>query len=262
MTNFIKQGYLDLNGHPTWSTEWANNGEPALLMHGGLSATEDWDFEILPAIAANHHVFAYDRTAHGRTGIQPGFYHFDFQADEAIAYIETVIGQPAHLLGWSDGGIVSLLVALKRPDLVKSIVAIGTNFHWNSLLIMGDPDEELVINADGRAEFAERSPDPAPTQDEIVKKAFDVWRSEPTLTKSELAKISCPVLVLSGDDEPFSIHHSVDLYEALPDGRLAVIPAASHYVVHERNQLMVATIKDFFDNPGYPVTKYPRMRKR
>ena len=262
MSQLLTAGYLELRGHKTWSKEWANNGEPALLLHGGLSATEDWEEGALPAVEDKFHVFAYDRTAHGRTGIREGFYHFDFQCDEAIAYIEDVIGAPTHLLGWSDGGIISLLVALKRPDLVKSIVAIGTNYHWDAGMPFNDEPIVVNVSEEDAAEFADRSPDPAHIQAEIIQRAFEVWRTEPNLTSADLAKIKCPVLVLTGDDEPFSNHHTVELYEALPNGRLAIIPGASHYVVKEKNELAVATIKDFYQHPEFPITKAPRLRGR
>jgi pimeloyl-ACP methyl ester carboxylesterase len=259
----MKKGYIDLRGHKTWSVQWNKKGEPVLLLHGGLSSTEDWADCILPAIKKNK-VFAYDRTAHGRTGSRPGYYHFDFQTGEAISYIEDVIKSPVHLIGWSDGGIISLLIALKRPDLVKSIVAIGTNFHWDSGLPFNEPSEAnapIVISPEDAAEFAERSPDPAYMQAEIIRKAFQVWASEPTMTTTDLARITCPVLVLTGDDEPFSNHHTIELYEALPNGRLAIIPAASHFVVKSHSKEVVRAIKKFYKNPEFPITKWPRLRK-
>jgi pimeloyl-ACP methyl ester carboxylesterase len=254
-------GYINLRGHQTWSKEWANNGDPALLLHGGLSATEDWDIYALPSVAADHHVFAYDRTAHGRTGVREGFYHFDFQRDEAIAYIEDVIKGPAHLLGYSDGGIISLLVAIARPDLVKSLVLIGTNYHHDCGLPF-DQIPELTASEGDRAEFAERSPDPAHVQDEILARALQVWRTEPTMTKRDLNTIECPVLVLTGDDEPFSNHHSVDLYEALPNGRLAVIPGASHYAIKDQTEIATILIKDFYAHPEFPLTRDPNLRTK
>jgi len=238
--------YINLRGHQTWSVEFSHNGEPLLVLHGGLSATENFAPHILPAVEDRFRVYGYDRTAHGRTGIRDGFYHFDFQRDEAIAYIEDVIGAPTHLLGHSDGGIIALLVAIARPDLVLSIIATGTNYTWDAGLTIGG---EITISDENRAEFAERSPDSPETLDRIIYKAYEVWGSEPNMTPEELATITCPVLVVNGDDEPFSPHHGVDLYEALPNARLAIIPGSPHATHKVKPHLLIPIIQDFYDHP-------------
>ena len=238
--------YLDLRGHQTWSTEFANNGEPLLSLHGGLSASHRWDYLILPAVEDDHHVYSYDRTAHGRTGIRPGFYHFEFQRDEAIAYIEDVIKEPTHMIGHSDGAIISLMVAIKRPDLVKSIVSIGGNFNWDAGFQSGEFDGEIVISEEDAAEYAELSPDAPENQLGIIKRAMAVWKCEPNLTTADLAKIQCPVLVMAGEEEPFSNHHTFDLYESLADADLAIVPGATHSVMKDKPELALAIVKDFY----------------
>lgn len=260
----MKSGYIDLRGHQTWSVEYANNGHPLVLLHGGLSATEDWDTYILPAVEKTHHVYGYDRTGHGRTGIRDGYYHFDFQADEAIAYLEDVVKQPAHLIGYSDGGIIALLVAIKRPDLVESMVLIGANYHWKTDGLVFDENmdiSEIKWSDEEKALWSSRSPDPIEVGIATVKRAFGIWAKEPTMTLAQLATITCPTLVMSGDDEPHSNHHTVELYEALCDGRLAIVPGTSHYVVKEKNDLVTAILIDFYANLGFPITKWPRLRK-
>ena len=239
-------GYINLRGHQVWSNEFADNGEPLLSLHGGLSASHRWDFTILPAVEDDHHIYSYDRSAHGRTGIRPGYYHFDFQTDEAIAYIEDVIKEPTHMIGHSDGAIIALMVAIKRPDLVKSIVSIGANYHWDAGFPEDTFDGEILISEEDAAEYADISPDHPDTQIGIIKKAMDVWRCEPNLTKSDLAKIACPVLVMAGEVEPFSNHHTVDLYESLADADLAIVPGATHSVTKDKPELALAIIKDFY----------------
>jgi len=239
-------GYINLRGHQVWSNEFANNGESLLSLHGGLSASHRWDWTILPAVEHDHHLYSYDRTAHGRTGIRPGFYHFDFQTEEAIAYIEDVIKEPAHMIGHSDGAIIALMVAIKRPDLVKSIVSIGGNYHWDAGFESDEFDGEIMISEEDAAEYAELSPDDPSTQRGIIQKAMDVWKSEPNLTKADLAKIACPVLVMAGEVEPFSNHHTVDLYESLSDADLAIVPGATHSVMKDKPELALAIIKDFY----------------
>jgi len=259
----IKKDYRQVNGHQIFTYEYSKRGEATLLLHGGLSSTESWDWTILPTLKGRH-VFAYDRSAHGRTAAREGYYHFEFQTNEAIAFIEEVIKEPVHLIGWSDGGIISLLITLKRPDLVKSIVSIGTNFHWNATPQF---DEEPVIELtdEDRARWQERSPDPAHMQEEIIRKAYAIWRNEPNMTIEQLATITCPVLVLCGDDEPFSNHHTVDLFEALPNAQMAIVPGTSHAVVKEVPEIVQSIIKKFNKglsvNNGFPFTKMPRIRK-
>ena len=250
--------YINLRRHEIWNSEWANNGEALVLLHGGLSATEDFDKYLLPAFEGTHHVFAYDRTAHGRTADQPGSLHFDFQSKEAIAYLEDVVREPAHLLGWSDGGIIALMVAISRPDLVRSIVAIGANFHFEH---MGGPIEPWEISEEDRLEHAERSPDAPETLDMKVGRMRDIWNSEPTLTEEELAKIQSPTLIMAGDDERMEIEHTASMYRAIPQGQLAIIPGTSHFLIKEKPALTQALIKQFLTDLSPPITRQPFRRR-
>jgi len=248
--------YIDLRGHQTWSVEYANNGETLLMLHGGLSSTESFEWQVLPAIENRFHVYGYDRTAHGRTGVRDGYYHFDFQRDEAIAYIEDVIGQPTHLLGHSDGGIIALLVAIARPDLVLSIVASGANYSWDCGLTLILDEGAIEINEEKRAKFLERSPDGPEWQEKIIRKAHQVWASEPNISLTELGTITCPVLVINGDDDVFDPRHGVELYEALPNAQLAIVPGTTHAVLKEKNDLALAIIKDFYEHPVRAMSEW------
>jgi len=250
--------YIDLRGHSIWNLEWANNGEAVVLLHGGLSATEDWDTYVLPAVENSFHVFAYDRTGQGRTADQAGSLHFSFQTREAIAYLEDVVKEPAHLIGWSDGGIIALMVAIERPDLVRSIVAIGANYHHES---GGEPIELWEVSYEDRLEHAERSPDSPDAIDSKVARMWAIWTSEPTLVTDDLAKVTCPVLIMAADDENFSFAHITSLYEGLPQGRLAIVPGTSHYLIKEKPELAQAIIKDFLNNLAPPQTRAPVRRR-
>ena len=251
--------YINLRGHEIWSLEWPNKGEAVVLLHGGLSATEDWDSHVLPAVEDAFHVFAYDRTGQGRTGDQIGSLHFTFQTNEAIAYLEDVVNEPAHLIGWSDGGIIALMVAIQRPDLVKSIVAIGANFHYKH---GGEAIALWEISESDRQEHAERSPDAPEALDSKVARMWAIWNTEPTLTENDLKKILCPTLILASDDEGFSFAHITSMYEAIPQGQLAIVPGTSHYAIKEKPKLTQTIIKDFLADLVPPVTRQPVRRKR
>ena len=87
-----------------------------------------------------------------------------------------------------------------------------------------------------------------------------IWESEPTLTVADLALIQCPVMVLAGDDDVINHHHTVDLYEALSLGQLAIIPGTSHSVMKEKPELLNAVIVQFLEDLSYPETRWPIRR--
>lgn len=254
----MRSGYIDLRGHQVHSYEWADNGEALLLMHGGLSQTSHWDYTVLPAIEDKFHIFGYDRTGHGYTGDQEGSMHFDFQYNEAVAYLEDIVKEPAHLIGHSDGAIISLMVALHRPDLVKSIVLFGGLFHFSGTLPM--PEFDGKIAQSDRDEYAATSPDAPETLEAKIRKMFSIWYSEPTYTVSDVAKIQCPALVLVGDDDVISHHHTIEMFEALPQGQLAVIPGTSHQANKEKPEIFQMFIREFLNDLSYPQTKMPQRR--
>ncbi len=250
--------YIEVDGHPVYSYEWENNGEAVLLLHGGLSQTSHWDTSILPAIEDGFHPFAYDRTAHGFTGDRDGSLHFDYQTREAIAFLEEVIKEPAHLIGFSDGAIIAFMVAIQRPELVKSIVSIGGNFHFSGTLPL--PEFEGFISPEDQEEYNQTSPDAPHTLLEKTNRMLEIWKSEPDIDKADLAKIQCPVLVMAGDDDAIRHNHTIELYETLPLGQLAIVPGTSHVLPKEKPGIVNLLISEFLEDLSYPVTRMPMRR--
>jgi len=249
--------YINLRNHQLYNYEWDNDGEAVVLLHGGLSKTSSWDYLMVPPLEDEFHVFAYDRTGHGFTGDQPGSLHFEFQCQEAIAYLEDVVKEPAHLIGYSDGGIIALMVTIKRPELVKSIVAIGANYHYSAPL---KDFLEARVSEEDQAEYNLISPDAPHTLLEKTIRMNEIWKTEPDISLSEIASIQCPVLVMAGDDDVIAHDHTISLYEALPLGQLAIIPGTSHGLVKEKPALLIAVMMQFLEDLSYPITRDPIRR--
>jgi len=253
-------GYADIGGHRTWFADSGGSGEPVLLLHGGLSDSDLLLEPLEPALADRFRVVAFDRRGHGRSADTDAPFHYDDMATETIAVIDKLIVGPAHLVGWSDGGNVALLVALRRPDLVRSLVLIGSNYHFDSA-------EPAASTGSGpprfiRERYAERSPDGADHFAAVFEKSRAMWTAEPTLTTEDLRRIAAPALVLVGDDDLMTLAHTASLYESLPIGQLAVVPGASHGVVREKPELVGRLIGDFLSAPLPGATYFPVRRKR
>lgn len=251
--------YQNVSGYPLWSFEWANNGEAVLLLHGGLSNTDSFADVMVPALESSFHLYAYDRAGHGRSADQPGSFYFDFQCDEAIAFIAEVIKKPVHLVGYSDGANIALMVAIARPDLVESIVAIAGNFNANGIIELPEFDPAGISDED-RAGYAEMSPDAPETLAIKIAKMHEIWKVEPKIEIADIAQINVPVLVMAGDDDVVKHSHSIELFETLPLGQLAIIPGTSHGLVKEKPFLVTTLIESFLLDHSYPITRAPQRR--
>lgn len=223
-----------------------------------MSQSEGFDGRLAPSVKG-FHVFSYDRAGHGRTADQPGSFHFDFQMQEAVSYLEDVVKKPAHLVGYSDGGIITLMVAINRPELVKTISLIGANYHHDAGLPpikAWTPDEGEI------AKYAHFSPDAPETLVKKIKKMVKIWATEPKMTIKDLKKIKCPALVIAGDDDMASLKHTNEIYKAIKNSRLAIIPGASHLIDKDQPELLNKVIRDFLLNHEYPTTSMPVRRKK
>lgn len=251
--------YIDVNGHPTWF-ELSGSGDPVLLLHGAFS-NSDGLLGGFARLAEEYRLVAFDRRGHGRTADSDAPFHYDDMANETIAVLEHV-DAAAHLVGFSDGGIIALLVALTRPELVRSLVVIGTNYHVDGLVpgVFDDvgPDSELV--AFTRPGYAERSPDGADHYPIVVAKTAAMLTSEPTLTTADLARVPMPALVLVGDDDAVLPTHTWSLYESLPASQLAVVPGTSHLLPYEKPDLVAQLVAEFLRTGGAVSTMMPLRR--
>lgn len=249
--------YIDLRGHQVYSYQYPGDGDVVLLLHGGLSHTASFDYTILPAIIGKR-AFGYDRSGHGYTADRDGSFHFEFQYQEAIAYLEDVVKEPAHIIGYSDGAIIGLMVAMRRPDLVKSLVSLGGAFHFKGTLPGLEWDGNIPESE--QAEYAQMSPDLPATQFDKWRKSFQMWTTEPEFVAADLKKIQCPVLVIAGDDDVIDHHHTVEMFESIANARLAIVPGASHRVNKEKPEFLQTLICDFLNDLSYPKTTMPQRR--
>jgi pimeloyl-ACP methyl ester carboxylesterase len=122
------------------------------------------------------------------------------------------------------------------------------------------PDFDGNVAQEDRDEYAVTSPDAAHTLDEKIKKMFEIWKHEPVIAVADLAAIQCPVLVMAGDDDVVRHDHTIDLFEKLPLGQLAIIPGTSHASIKEKPALMQMMINDFLSDLSYPITRMPYKR--
>ena len=252
--------YIDIDGLDTWIETRGSGDRTVVLLHGGLGYSDQLLDSIGTDLEQDFRVVGFDRRGHGRTADTDEPFHYDDMATHAIKVLEHLdASSKVHLVGWSDGGIVAMLVALRRPELVDRLVPIGANFHFTGIL-PPEMSDESVSSGPMFEGYAARSPDGADHFRVVAEKLTAVFATEPTLTTDDLAQLEHPTLVLVGDDDVVRLDHTVALYEALPAGRLCVVPGASHAVVFEHQRLVASIITDFLQGPEPPETLIPVRR--
>ena len=252
--------HISLNGHPTWTYVSKRKKKPSLvLLHGGMSSSGSLLRNLAPHFDKNYRVAAFDRRGHGRTADTDAPFHYEEMADETIAFLEH-LGGKHFVVGHSDGGNVALIVAMRRPDLLKRVVLVGANYHFDGMRPMpmfhleGEQFEEWATK------YGELSPSGKEHARDVITKTLHMFDTEPAFSVDDLAKITVPMLVMAGDDDLMELSHTTSMYEAVPGAQLAIVPGTSHAVLKEKTKLSAKLIRNFFEDDYPPVTYQPSRR--
>ena len=252
---------ISLNGHPTWARLPKGSGGVVVLLHGGMSSSASMLRSIGPRLSRRFALAAFDRRGHGRTGDTAAPFSYDDMADETIAFIE-MLDRRVFLVGHSDGGNVALLVAMRRPDLVKRAVLVGANYNAAGLMPLPVFDTQSVEFEQWAARYGELSPDGVEHASVVAEKTEVMTATQPTLTLADLATVDVPVLVMAGDDDVATLEHTCSMYEAIPEAQLAILPGTSHSVLKERPKDCARLIRRFLLGDVPPVTEAPVRRRK
>jgi pimeloyl-ACP methyl ester carboxylesterase len=245
---------VEVGGVPTWYAEYGS-GEPLVYLHGGFSSSRELA-PVRDAYAHRFHVFTPDRRGHGHTPDVPGPFTYELYAEDAVAFLDEVVGGPAHLVGYSDGAIAALLAACARPDLVRRMVLISGQFHQSGLLpaFFHGPDAVAELQATPLATwYGEESPDGAGHFPVVAAKIIENALTGPTLGAEQLAGVPARTLVMSGDDDAITLEHTIEMYRSLPDAELAVVPGTSHLLCMEKPALVTQLVLDFLTTDPVPT---------
>lgn len=223
-----------------WTSDPGGPGTPIVLLHPG--GTDSRSMSALAEAFGGARVVLVDRAGHGRTPDVDGPWHFADMAEELAGTVRSLGAGPVHLVGWSDGAIVGLHLALAHPGLVRSLVFGGAPFSvdgWHEGVLDGDPPRFM---ADA---YAEVSPDPPEHWEVVTAKSRVLHTAEPAVTVAQLGGLDVPVLILCGDDDEVRLDHLAQMLEALPDGELAVVPRSTHGLVVEQPDLVAQLVEAF-----------------
>jgi pimeloyl-ACP methyl ester carboxylesterase len=242
----IDKGYVDLDGVRTYY-EIHGAGDPVVLLHGGMCPIDTWSAQT-EALARTYRVYLPERRGHGRSPDVDGPITLSVMADDTAAFMDHFRISQARVAGWSDGGNIGLILAMRRPDLVSRLIALGcaanfdgTRFDHAEMNPTLDKMPQMVIDW-----YNDLSPDGPEHLPIVFEKIAKMWTTEPTHELSEFSAIQCPTLIMTAQNDVATIEHAAEMMRAIPTAELAVIPGASHMVMFEKPELVNMLFLDFF----------------
>jgi len=216
-------------------------GSTLLLLHGGGDSGEHSFARQLDVFAEHHLIVAPDQVGQGRTPDVKGPLTYTGMMEDTAALLQHLKLKHVDVVGFSDGGILALMLAVRHPELVRRLVISGVNIAPDGL----NPDDLEDLRAT-------QTPKPKT----IDEKLAHLWLNSPTeseLSVAMLAKIAQPVLVISGDRDAITLEHTLKIFHALPEAELCVLPGTDHATFSGRSEWLNPIIAAFLDRP----TKQP-----
>lgn len=239
-------GYAEVNGIRLYYSK-VGQGSPVVLLHGGLGNADYWGLQA-KALAARHTVISVDSRGHGRSTRDARPYGYDLMADDVIALLDQLKIPRADFVGWSDGAILGLDLAMRYPQRVGKVFAYAANTQTSGVKegVENNPTFAAYIERAGQ-EYTRLSPTPK-EYPAFVEQIGHMWASQPNWSDADLAKIKTPVLIVDGDhDEAIKREHTQYMAQAIPGAGLLILPNVSHFAFLQDPGLFNAALEHFLD---------------
>ena len=234
--------FYDINGFKMY-TEVYGSGPPLLMIHGNNGNMSAFAKNI-PYFAAHYKVILADSRSQGRSLDPDHPLTFEMMADDYSALLDAMHISSAYVIGWSDGGINALLLAIRHPEKVKRLASTGANLWPTADAFQpGLWDDEKKEYKSGLHKTY------ATAKEKNDRKLFLLdWR-EPHITLAQLHTIQAPSLIICGDHDLISIPHTVLIYQNIPHANLWVVPDSGHDTLIEHADDFDRQVDRFFTQP-------------
>lgn len=250
--------YISVNGIGMYY-EVYGKGEPLLLIHGNGGDILSMGYQI-EHFAKNYRVIVADSRGHGNSELGTNNLNYVQMADDWAALVERLKLDSVQIVGWSDGGIIALLMAINHPEKVKKLVAMGANLQ---------PDKDAIydwaynwvrkLNGFIEQKIAE---DDTSKDWFLIKQQMDLLRTQPDISLEDLQHIEVPVLIMAGDNDIIREEHTVLMYQNIPNAHLCIFPGETHFIPATDPDLFNSMVERFLEKPFTRPTSKELMFKQ
>jgi len=247
--NTKKKGYLTCSDTRIYYEIYGKENPPLLLLHGGLTSVESW-YAQLPTLSKNFQLIIIDMRGHGRSNIGQQPFSYDLLTSDTLAVLDQLHLKQVDILGWSDGGIVGLKLAIAHPGRVNKLIAISANYNLQGLtraaivaMKHATPSNHSIL---ARFIYYIIAPEPKQWQT-LWHHVTTMWASYPQITHDELAQIKAKTLFIQGENDLISLQHFNQMADAIPNSERFIIPNTGHNALQQRPHIINQAIVRFLE---------------
>ncbi|OBZ92938.1 alpha/beta hydrolase [Pararhizobium polonicum] len=241
-----KSGTAPVNGIDMYYAVYGS-GPPVLLIHGGLGYADVWGAQVAD-LAKDHTVIVADSRGHGRSTRNAQPYSYDLMSSDYLALLDYLKIEKTALVGWSDGGIIGLDIAIHHPERLTKLFAQAANSKVDGVIPTVMENKTFAAYIEKAGEVYKKI-SPTPTEyDAFVTQISNMWASQPNWSDDDLKTITTPTAIVLGDhDEAISRDHTDYLAKTIPGAELIILKDASHFAMLQDPEGYNKAVRDFID---------------
>ena len=222
-----QSGLAPVNSIKIWYASFGR-GEPVLLIHGGLANSAYWGHQVR-ALQKHYRVVVMDSRGHGRSSRNEQPYGYDLMASDVLALMDHLGIKKAAIVGWSDGAIIGLDIAMHHPERVSRLFAFAANSDPSGVADIAKSDVFNAYIERAGEEYKRLSPTPTEYKS-FVEQITKMWETQPNWTEADLAAIKVPTWIVDADhDEAIKRENTEFMAAHIPNAGLLIQPNVSHF---------------------------------
>jgi pimeloyl-ACP methyl ester carboxylesterase len=217
-------------------------GEPLLFIHGNGGSMKAFKQQV-NFFAGKFKLILADSRAQGKSIDTSDSLTYEMMADDFNELLNQLKVDSCNVIGWSDGGINALLLAMRHPKKVKRLVSTGANL-WPDSTALDPWVYKDILNG-----YNKILTEPVLPESANKKKTFGLMLREPHIALKDLSRISCPSLIIGGDHEAILPVHTALIAQAIPKSYLWIVPNSGHATLIRYRDDFNKTVLDFMTKP-------------
>lgn len=242
--------YIDTRGFKMYY-ETYGSGQPLLIIHGNGGSINNFLYQI-PYFEKKYKVILADSRAQGKSPDPGDSLSYEMMADDLNALLDSLHIDSCYVIGWSDGGINGLLLAIHHPGKVKKLAITGANLTPDTTAV--DPFVyHWAMNMNQGLAKIKQTPEVR-----NQRKLGHLLSYEPHISLQQLHTIKCPTLVMGGDHDVILPQHTLLIAENIPKSYLWIVPDSGHSIPIEYKDEFNKTVDTFFSKPYRKIEKFGR----